>query len=467
MTQTHPRDGSAIAQLRRASVYLALAVLFGLALAAAARVMHGQTPKKARTASFATSALPGVALTEAAGLFGDSVRAIMRRDFDFSDRVRIASTATLVGDPSLGVNPTAADYARFAKLGAAYVVSARWENSRLTVTLFDVRALKVAETRDFPLSGGPGDPAARATIHAASDAVVEWITGERGIAQSRIVYVQGGKARVVDSDGANDHPVTSSGDALSPAWHPSGKAIVFSDFGDAGTQIAQLDLETGRTTLLTATPRGLNITPVFTPDGNNIVYASGGEQPADLVIAPASNRGTARKMGAGNLTEQSSPTFRPDGRRVAFISPSPKTPQIYTMNVDGSDIEQLTPSVAGVRSYRTGPDWSPDGTKIAYEQQNGDFQIWTINVADRKMRKLTSIGENEDPSWAPDSRHVVITTTRNRAKYLWVLDTKSGRMRQLTHLDGARLAAWSPFLGGDTFLATSANVASVPVSGTR
>ena len=131
------------------------------------------------------------------------------------------------------------------------------------------------------------------------------------------------------------------------------------------------------------------------------------------------------------------------------------------------DFAKLTPSVAGVRSYRTGPDWSPDGTKIAYEQQNGDFQVWMINVADKKMRKLTSIGENEDPSWAPDSRHIVLSTTRNRTKYLWVLDTKSGRMRQLTHLDGARLAAWSPFLGGDTFLATAATVASVPVSGDR
>ena len=468
MTQIHPRDGSAIAQLRRASIYVALAVLFALALAAAAKVMHGQTPRKTRSASVATRALPAVSLTEAAGQFGDSVRAIMRRDLDFSDRVRIAGTVHASGGPMLPDNATPADYARFARLGASYVVSARVDNGRLAVTLFDVRGRKVSRQKEYPLSGGPADPAARATIHAASDDVIEWITGERGIAQSRIVYIQGGKARVVDSDGANDHAVTSGGAALSPSWHPNGRAIVFSDFGDAGTQIAQLDLQNGRTTLLKATPRGLNITPVFTPDGNNIVYASGGEKPADLVIASASNRGPARKIGAGRLTEQSSPTFRPDGQRVAFISPSPKTPQIYTMNVDGSDIRQLTPSVAGVRSYRTGPDWSPDGTKIAYEQQNGDFQVWMINVADKKMKKLTSIGENEDPSWAPDSRHVVISTTRKRMKYLWVLDTKSGRMRQLTHLDGARLAAWSPFLGGgDTFLATAATVAAAPISGTR
>ncbi len=466
MTQIHPRDGSAIAQLRRASIYIALAVLF--ALAAAAKVMQGQTPAKIRRAPVTTSALPGVALTEPAGEFGDSVRAIMRRDFDFSDRVRVTTTAGLIGVSIPADNATPADYARFGRIGASYVVSARADNGRLSVTMFDVRGMKVARQKDYPLSGVPADPSARATIHAASDDVVEWITGGRGIAESRIAYVQGGKLRVVDSDGANDHAVTSSGDAMSPQWHPSGRALVYSDFGDAGTQIAQVNLQTGRRSLLKATPRGLNITPAFTRDGNNIVYGSGGEQPAELVIASASNNGSARKIGAGNLTEQSSPTFSPDGHRIAFISPSPKTPQIYTMNVDGSDIKQLTPSVAGVRSYRTGPDWSPDGTKIAYEQQNGDFQVWMINVADKKMRRLTSIGENEDPSWAPDSRHIVLTTTRNRAKYLWVMDTKSGRMRQLTKLDGARLAAWSPFLGeGDTFLATSATVASMPVSGNK
>jgi TolB protein len=434
MTQFHHRDGSAIAQLRRVSLYLALAAIFALALAAAAKVMQGQTPRKSAPAHAATSTLPAVSLTESAGPYADSLKAIVRRDFDFSDRVRFAAAAPLS-------------------------VNVRLENGRLAVTMSDASGAKPAKSKDYNLSGGPADVAARAAIHAISDDVVEWATGQRGIAESRIVYVQGGKVRMVDSDGANDHAVTSNGAALSPSWHPSGRAIVFSDFGDTGTQIAQLDLQSGRVSLLKATPRGLNITPVFTPDGSNVVYASGGEQPANLVIASASNSGNARKIGSGALTEQSSPTFRPDGRRVAFIAPSPKTPQIYTMNVDGSDIQQLTPSVAGVRSYRTGPDWSPDGTKIAYEQQNGDFQVWMINVSDRKMRKLTSIGENEDPSWAPDSRHVVISTTRNRTKYLWVLDTQSGRMRQLTHLDGARLAAWSPFLGGgDTFLATAITV---------
>jgi TolB protein len=67
-------------------------------------------------------------------------------------------------------------------------------------------------------------------------------------------------------------------------------------------------------------------------------------------------------------------------------------------------------------------------------------------LADRIPKQLTSDGENEDPSWAPDARHLVFTSSRSGTKQLWVLDTETGRARQLTHVDDARLAAWSPRL---------------------
>jgi len=69
-----------------------------------------------------------------------------------------------------------------------------------------------------------------------------------------------------------------------------------------------------------------------------------------------------------------------------------------------------------------------------------------IDLRDRVPKQLTSEGENEQPSWAPDGRHLVITSTRSGDKQLWILDTESGRSRQLTHSIGARLAAWSPIL---------------------
>ncbi len=68
MQQYHSRGGSAVAQLRRASVYLALAVLIALAVAAAAKVMQGQGPRLSRS--------PALALSAISGTSGDSIQAI-------------------------------------------------------------------------------------------------------------------------------------------------------------------------------------------------------------------------------------------------------------------------------------------------------------------------------------------------------------------------------------------------------
>jgi tol-pal system beta propeller repeat protein TolB len=291
----------------------------------------------------------------------------------------------------------------------------------------------------------------RWALHGVADEVHRWITGERGIAQSRITYVQDGSVRVVDFDGANDHAVTHGGDAMSPAWHPNGHSIVFSDMNDAGTQIAEVNLVSGQTRFFHATPRGLNITPVYTRDGKSIIYANNSTgMNADLVMMSVTDSTAPLRRIAASGYDNSAPCFNPDGTRVAFISPRPKTPQVYSVNLDGSGEQLETPFARGVRSYRTGPDWSPDGRTIAYEQQNGDFQVWSIDINTKHIRKLTDVGENEDPTWAPDARHIAITSTRGGSKTLWILDTESGHYRQLTTAPGARLAAWSPVLASGT-----------------
>ena len=76
-------------------------------------------------------------------------------------------------------------------------------------------------------------------------------------------------------------------------------------------------------------------------------------------------------------------------------------------------------------------------------QLNGVFQTMVITLRDRAVKQLTADGANEDPAWGPDSRHVVVASTRSGARQLWVIDTETGRARQLTTGGGARLAAWS------------------------
>jgi tol-pal system beta propeller repeat protein TolB len=288
----------------------------------------------------------------------------------------------------------------------------------------------------------------RLGIHVVSDELERWITGTRGIAATRIAFVDGTKLKIVDSDGANERTIPTVGAALSPSWHPSGRYLVYVDADDRGTRIAQVDLRTMKPRLLSASNRALNITPVYTKDGKNIVWANGGDSPAELVLASAAGDDSVPKAFVGRTGfETTSPSFSPDGKQVVFMSPRPLTPQLYTMNVNGTGLRLLTPVVAGKRSYRTGADWSPAGDEIAFEQQNGDFQVWTIRVKDRVMTQLTNEGENEDPAWAPDGRHLSITRRLGALgdpTAIWILDERTGRLRQLTVTGNARLSDWSP-----------------------
>jgi tol-pal system beta propeller repeat protein TolB len=288
----------------------------------------------------------------------------------------------------------------------------------------------------------------RLGIHVVADEIERWITGTRGISATRIAFVDGTKLKIVDSDGANERTIPTAGAALSPSWHPSGRYLVYVDADDRGTRIAQVDLRTMRPRLLPASSRGLNITPVYTKDGKNIVWASGGDSPAELMLSDASGVDSISVPFVGRSGfETTSPSFSPDGKQVVFMSPRPLTPQLYTMNVDGTGLRLLTPVVPGKRSYRTGADWSPKGDLIAYQQQNGDFQVWMIRVKDRVMTQLTNEGENEDPAWAPDGRHLSITRRLGAIgdpRSIWILDTQSGRLRQLTLTGDARLSDWSP-----------------------
>lgn len=288
----------------------------------------------------------------------------------------------------------------------------------------------------------------RLGIHVVSDEIERWITGQRGISATRVAFIDGTKLKIIDSDGANERTIPTANAALSPAWHPSGRYIAYVDADDHGTRIAVVDLRTMRPRLFPASNRGLNITPVYTRDGKSLVWASGGDSPAELVMASATGEDSVAVPYVGRQgAETTSPSFSPDGKQIVFMSPVPLTPQLYTMNVNGTGLRLLTPPIPGKRSYRTGPEWSPKGDEIAYQQQMGDFQVWTISLKDRAMKQLTFDGENEDPSWAPDGRHLAITRRLGAIgdpRSIWVLDKQTGRLRQLTLTGDARLSDWSP-----------------------
>jgi len=387
---------------------------------------------------------PGVIVLPVQDEFGDdSLRVILQRDLDYSDRMNvIALDETTLG----GLVPPPGEKINFplvAKFGADLLVRMTPTTQGLHVAAYDVARGQLLQSEHFLFDRRDRDW--RFAVHGISDQIEQWVFGKRGIAATRIAYVANGELKIIDSDGAATRSITTGRGALSPAWSPTGGYVVFTVLGNAGTQVQELDVRTGRTRRVSQIRAGLNITPIYQPGGNAILYAQGTGNGTDLVLA-ALNSGPPKKITIGRGTDNNSPSYSPDGRQIAFISVNAGSPHVYIMDADGFNVQLLTTYTPGVRSYRASPDWSPDGRAIAYEQQSGRFQIFMIDLRDRVPKQLTSEGENEDPSWAPDGRHIVFTSSRSGDKQLWIMDTESGRARQLTHNKGARLAAWSPIL---------------------
>lgn len=399
------------------------------------------------------STKPGIVVLPVTGVGGDSIRAILERDFDYSDRLNVvkisASDAQLIRSES-APGRSAINFALFAKLGAAGVLQATPTAEGLHLALHDVSRSQVADVEDFRLPKPEYSPQWRQAVHGMADEVERWITGQRGISQTRIAFIRGSTIRIIDSDGENEQALQVTGTVMSPSWHPSGNVIAYNTVGP-GSRIFVHDLRTGRVRDFGAQRNTTNTTAAFTPDGRSLAWSIASENGADLYIMPLDGEAFPRRVTVGRGSINQMPSFSPDGNRIAFMSDRSGHPEVYIMDADGTNADIFTAFDFGDQNYRASPDWSPDGRQVTFQTRiDWRFQIFTMSLRDRQPKQLTSEGENEDPSWAPDGRHIVFSSTRTGTRQLWILDTESGRLRQLTQAGGSRLAAWSPRLTATT-----------------
>jgi TolB protein len=386
---------------------------------------------------------PGLVVLPGAGL--DTLRAMVRRDLDYSDRFEMIQVDDAPpGDAGGG----AVNYGIYKTLGAQLAVELVPAPGGVTARLHDLNESKVRSQQTVGLPAQT-DAGYRLEVHRLADEIARWASGTPGIAASRFLFVSGGRIYQVDSDGANLVPLTPAGvTSLSPVWSPDGQRFAYTKLegGRGGVLIQPLG---GGAPLVAPGPTvGLNITPAFAPDGRTLAYAHSDESGTDIYTANVADRCCAQRLTVGRYADNLSPTFSPDGRRLAFVSTRAGPPQIYVMAADGTDQELLAPFDYGATGPSNAPEWSPDGANVVFHRDvSRSPQLFLVDVAGRRVRQLTSAGRNEDPTWAPDGRHIAFISDRSGVRQIWIIDMETGRVRQVQTPGAARLPSWSRRLG--------------------
>jgi hypothetical protein len=168
-----------------------------------------------------------------------------------------------------------------------------------------------------------------------------------------------------------------------------------------------------------------------------ILFVQGSDNTHLRTVSPGGGPGQRLSDAAFGIK---APDWSPDGTQIAFVSSTAGSPDIYIANADGTGVR---PFAAG-RQGEDYPAWSPDGRSIAYTIGNA---LYVRNVEDHGTRRLAAAGvEIFRPSWSPDGERIAYSVDRaDQTSHIWVVAARGGRAQALTTGEVRDLhPAWSP-----------------------
>lgn len=262
-----------------------------------------------------------------------------------------------------------------------------------------------------------------------------------------LLDVATGRVRALTSDLAYN---------LDGAWSPDGSRIAFQSSRDGRDDIYVMDLRSGAVGRLTD-GKGFNEYPDWSPDGQQILFSSsrdGVNDPAgtgyyrDIYVMQADGTGSHRLLHHAGIFGGAA--WSPDGRSLVFGASHGDGWDVFTMQVDGRSVTQVTSwaQSGGGANY---PRWSPDGSRILYygsAAKNAPLLIYWQAEGQREAQAVTRGGPGQDdlfPDWSRDGKWIVFERSGGNRSQLYAIRPDGSDLTQLTDGPGQKvLPRWRP-----------------------
>jgi TolB protein len=323
---------------------------------------------------------------------------------------------------------------------------------KVEMRLFNVRTGTSAFSRQY--DGTAANP--RLFAHTMSDEIHKSQRALNGVARSKLTFDSdrdgermGGTVQnrsikeiyISDYDGENQRRVTVGKTLnIAPRWSPDGRSIAYTSYRRGGANLFISNIFQGTLEEVTKGDKvGENWLPAWSPDGTRLAFSTTRDGNPEIYVVNRDGSNLRRITNHPGI--DITPTWSPSGTQIAFVSDRTGTPQIYVVGADGLNLSKKTSE-----SYCDRPTWSSAPfNEIAFASRAGPgFDIKVLDLTSGATRALTSgEGTNESPSFSPNGRHLVFTSTRSGKAQVFTIARDGKNVRQITRAGNNEKPDWS------------------------